>query len=76
MTDIKTIDDLRRHAIATLEKLAKKEINIQEASVTSKLYENIISSVKTEIDYHKMRDKSSSRPDRMLFLENKKDEDK
>lgn len=48
------IHDLRQHAIATLEKLGTKKIDIMEAGVTAKLYENIMSSLKTEMEYHKM----------------------
>jgi len=35
-------------------KLGSKKIDIDEAGVTGKLYENIISALKTEMEYHKM----------------------
>lgn len=54
MKNISNIEDLRTHAIETLEKLRSKKIDIEEAGVTGKLYENIISSLKTQIEYNKM----------------------
>lgn len=51
---INSIDDLRQHAISTLEKLESKKIDMAEAGVTAKLYESLISSLKTEMEYHKM----------------------
>ena len=48
------IEDLRDHAIATLKKLETKEIDMAEAGVTAKLYESLMSSLKTEMEYHKM----------------------
>lgn len=52
--EIKNIDDLRQHAIETIHKLTSKKIDIDEAGVTGKLYENIISSVKVELEHNKM----------------------
>lgn len=51
---IRNISELREHAIATLGKLQAKKIDVVEAGVTGKLYENIISALKTEMEYHKM----------------------
>ena len=52
------IEDLRAHAINTLKKLESRKIDMAEAGVTAKLYESIISSLKTEMDYHKMLGRS------------------
>lgn len=60
MTKIKNISTLRDHAIETLENLKKKTIDVVEAGVTAKLYESIMSSLKTELDYHKMLDQRPS----------------
>lgn len=51
---IKTIEHLREHAIETLEKLAAGKIDANEAGVTGKLCENVISTVKAELEYAKM----------------------
>jgi len=51
---MQNIEDLRQHAIATLQKLETKKIDIAEAGVTAKLYESLMSSLKTEMEYHKM----------------------
>lgn len=48
------IEDLRNHAIETLKKLETKKIDMAEAGVTAKLYESLMSSLKTEMEYHKM----------------------
>jgi hypothetical protein len=48
------IEDLRQHAIETLKKLESKKIDMAEAGVTAKLYESLMSSLKTEMEYHKM----------------------
>jgi len=48
------IEELREHAIQTLKKLESKEIDMAEAGVTAKLYESLMSSLKTEMEYHKM----------------------
>lgn len=68
MKEIKNIEDLRHHAIQTLKKLEKKEINTTEAGITAKLYESIISSVKTELEFNRMLEKEPDIP----FLEYKK----
>jgi len=51
--EIENIDSLRRHAISTLRKLDMRSIDIEEAAATSKLYENIISTLKSELEYNK-----------------------
>lgn len=51
---MKNITDLREHAIETISRLRSKKIDICEAGTTSKLYENIISSLKMELEHRKM----------------------
>ena len=51
---ITDIDKLRKHAIDTLEKLSRKEITTEEAGVTGKLCENVISTIKVQLEYAKM----------------------
>lgn len=51
---IKNIDELRKHAITTLEKLSNKKIDVDEAGVAGKLYESVMSTVKYELEYSKM----------------------
>lgn len=51
---IKNILDLRRHAAQTLEQLEKGKIDKAHAAVNAKLYESIVSSLKTELEYHKV----------------------
>lgn len=52
--DIKDIDSLRQHAINTLKKLQNGKISIEEAGVTGKLCENIVSTLKVQLEYAKM----------------------
>lgn len=51
---IKNLTELREHAIAVMEKLDRKEIEMAEAGVVGKLCENIISTVKVQIEYARM----------------------
>lgn len=51
---MKNIEELRDHAIGTLKKLENKQIELAEAGITAKLYESLMSSLKTEMEYHKM----------------------
>lgn len=51
---IENITDLRDDALRTLDKLQQKKIDINEAGATSKLYENIMSTVKTQLEVAKM----------------------
>lgn len=52
--DLSNINDLRAHALETLKKLEKGKIDVEEAGVTGKLYESVMSSLKLELEYHKM----------------------
>ena len=52
--DLSTIMDLRNHALRTIMRLERGEIDVNEVGVVGKLYESVISSVKTEIQYAKM----------------------
>lgn len=45
---------MRDHAIETLEKLESGKIDVAEAGVTGKLYETVISSIKTQLQYSEM----------------------
>lgn len=51
---INSIDDLRDHAVAMLEKLDRQEIDVAEAGVVGKLCESIISTVKVQLEYARM----------------------
>lgn len=57
MNKPKHIDELRDHALDTLDKLVKKQISIEEAGVTGKLYESVVSTLKIQIEYAKAIDK-------------------
>ena len=54
MTKIKTMEQLRDHALETLEKLSRGDIDTDEAGVYSKLCESVISTVKTQLEYARM----------------------
>ena len=51
---IKNVTDLRDFAIETLESLRKDEISIQNAATRAKLVDNIINTVKAELDYNRV----------------------
>lgn len=51
---LKSIVDLRDHALRTLEKLSAGKIEVDEAATTAKLCETVISGVKTEMAYANM----------------------
>jgi len=51
---IKNIDELRKHAIDTLTKLSTGEISTEQADVTGKLCENVVSTLKIQLEYSKM----------------------
>lgn len=53
MVEIKDIETLRKHAIETIKRLQMRSIELEEAATTSKLYENIISTIKSELEYNK-----------------------
>ena len=59
---MKNITELRDNAIETLLKLQRKEISCDEAGVTGKLYENVISTLKTQLEYNKMLKKETIIP--------------
>lgn len=63
---ITNIDSLRNHAIDTLEKLTRKEISVEEAGVTGKLCENVVSTIKVQLEYAKMLQQDPE----INFLEN------
>ena len=51
---IKNIDDLRNHAIDALEKLSSGKIDVEEAGVTGKLCESVMSTLKLQVEVAKM----------------------
>lgn len=51
---ITNIDSLRNHAIDALEKLSSGLITTEEAGVTGKLCENVVSTIKVQLEYAKM----------------------
>ncbi len=51
---VKNINDLRKHAAETLELLDNGDIDVTQAACNAKLYESMISSLKAELDYHRM----------------------
>ena len=51
---IQDIDALRKFAITTLTKLSTGSITTEEAGVTGKLCENVISTLKVQLEYAKM----------------------
>ncbi len=51
---IRNIENLRDHALLTIEKLANGEIDTAEAGVTGKLCESVISTVKAQLEYSRM----------------------
>lgn len=63
--EIKDIDTLRQHAIETLSKLSKGAITTEEAGVTGKLCENVVSTLKVQLEYAKMLDQQPN----IAFLE-------
>lgn len=64
--EIRDIDSLRDFAIETLKKLSTGKISTEEAGVTGKLCENIVSTVKVQLEYAKMLDQQPN----IQFLEN------
>lgn len=51
---VKNINDLREHAAKTLELLDQGKIDTTRAAINAKLYESMVSSLKTELEYHRM----------------------
>ncbi len=54
---IKTIEDLRDHALESLQRLEAGDIDTSEAGVIGKLCESVISTVKAQLEYARMLDK-------------------
>lgn len=54
MAKIKDIEQLREFALETIERLANGEIDTANAATTGKLCENVISTVKTQLEYSRM----------------------
>lgn len=52
--NLETIVDLRNHALRTLIRLENGDVDVNEVGVIGKLYESVISSVKTELQYANM----------------------
>lgn len=52
--EINNIDALRKHAIDTLSKLSQGKITTEEAGVTGKLCENVVSTLKIQLEYAKI----------------------
>lgn len=55
MSNIRNITELRDHALETLEALDRGDIDVHQAGVTGKLYEAVISSLKTQLAYAEIR---------------------
>ena len=51
---LKTIENLREHALETLDKLSKGSIDTAEAGVTGKLCESVMSTIKAQLEYARM----------------------
>lgn len=54
MSNIVNIKDLRDHALETLDKVTQGRLDTEDATAAAKLYQTILSSLKTELEYHKM----------------------
>lgn len=54
MAKIKTIEDLRDHALELLEQLSRGEIDTSQAGIGGKLCETAIASVKSQMEYARM----------------------
>lgn len=63
---ISTIQDLRDHALLTIQKLANGDIDTSEAGVTGKLCESVIATVKSQLEYSRMLDETPEIP----FMQN------
>jgi len=62
---MKNISDLRESALKTIKDLQRGTIDIDEAGVSAKLYETVISSCKAEMEYHKFLNQTAN----IKFLE-------
>lgn len=59
---IKTITELRDHALSIIEKLSEGQVDISEAITVSKLCDTVISTVKTQLEFAKMVNEEPSIP--------------
>lgn len=59
---IDSIELLRDHALETLAKLSRGEIDVPQAGVTGKLCENVISTIKAQMEYARMLDQEPEIP--------------
>lgn len=59
---INSIEALRDHALATLEKLSNHEIDTAEAGVTGKLVESVIATIKSQMEYARMTEQEPQIP--------------
>ncbi len=57
---IQNISQLRDFALDTLQKLANGEIDTATAGVSGKLCENVVSTIKTQLEYSRMLDEPPS----------------
>lgn len=64
--NVTDITSLRNFALDTLQRLVNHEIDIEEAAQTSKLTENVVSTLKLELEYARLFDKREP----IEFLEN------
>lgn len=62
MSKIETIEDLRNFALETLERLRNGDIDTTEAATSGKLCDNVISTVKTQLDYSRMLGEQAAIP--------------
>ena len=58
MSKVKNIDELRDHLLDTLDQLEQGLIDTYQASITSKVCEGIIATIKVQMDYAKMVEKT------------------
>jgi hypothetical protein len=63
------VDALREHAIETVMRLERGEIDVAEAGVTGKLYESIVGTCKLQLEYARAIDKKPN----IKFLQSGKD---
>lgn len=58
MAKINDIEGLRDHLLETLEKLDKRKIELEEASIVAKLAEGVVSGLKTQLEYARLNNSS------------------
>ncbi len=54
MKKITNLEDLRNLVLENIQKLTNNEIDIQNAAVSCKAVDTVISTIKTELDYYRM----------------------